>query len=330
MPHRRRTSPAPERITGLTKIWCAGTVTQFTEGIALWHEQDDSRSSTEQIALAGRRRRARMPSLPDHGLIQGLVVNQDRMLANLEIRHRASSMPLKHPARTGEHRDIPGDYYALVQAAAMRTSQDGTPLLQQLGIEAASARRHAGRRAAGRRVRPGAISRPAGQDLRRARAADVSRISTRERQKPSSPCCAPGRCGTVFSLGNDVPLLVTSDQVSALDRIAADAVPAKGSTSTQLSLSVDSNNSPTSCRTTWSKHEIQAEFAGQTKRACRGSSPWSRSMRRHGYLVGNKARASTRRAGRSAGVPLPAGLLDGSQLAEPRFTAATKAPRPAT
>ena len=134
MPHKKNPVRS-ERIAGLARI-VRGYVTPVTEGIALWHERDISHSSTERIALPDAAIALDYLLYLTTGLIEGLVVDRDRMLANLESTGGLiyTSSILLELVGSGMSRE---DAYALVQAAAMRTWQDGTPLLQTLGIEAA-------------------------------------------------------------------------------------------------------------------------------------------------------------------------------------------------
>jgi adenylosuccinate lyase len=134
MPHKKNPVRS-ERIAGLARI-VRGYVTPVTEGIALWHERDISHSSTERIALPDAAIALDYLLYLTTGLIEGLVVDRDRMLANLESTGGLiyTSSILLELVGSGMSRE---DAYALVQAAAMRTWQDGTPLLQTLGTEAA-------------------------------------------------------------------------------------------------------------------------------------------------------------------------------------------------
>ena len=59
-------------------------MTPVTEGIALWHERDISHSSAERIALPDAAIALDYLLYLTTGLIEGLVVDPDRMLANLE------------------------------------------------------------------------------------------------------------------------------------------------------------------------------------------------------------------------------------------------------
>jgi adenylosuccinate lyase len=135
MPHKKNPIRS-ERICGLARL-VRGYVTPVTEGMALWHERDISHSSVERIALPDAS--IALDFLLDQttGLIEGLVVNPDRMLANLESTGGLiyTSSILLELVASGMSRE---DAYALVQAAAMTTWQDGTPLLETLGAEAAA------------------------------------------------------------------------------------------------------------------------------------------------------------------------------------------------
>lgn len=133
-----------------------------------------------------------------------------------------------------------------------------------------------------------------------------------------------GKVRDVYSLGDDVLLLVASDRVSAYDHVLPTPIPDKGKILTQLSLwwfeqlaDVVPNHLVDA--------EIPAEFAGRAT-ACRKLSMVPVECVARGYLAGSGWR-EYRQSGSVCGVPLPAGLLDGSQLPEPIFTPATKAPR---
>jgi phosphoribosylaminoimidazole-succinocarboxamide synthase len=119
-------------------------------------------------------------------------------------------------------------------------------------------------------------------------------------------------------------LLVASDRVSAFDHVLETPIPDKGKILTQLSLwwferlaDVVPNHLVDA--------EIPAEFAGRAM-ACRKLSMVPVECVARGYLAGSGLR-EYRQSGSVCGVPLPPGLTDGSQLPEPIFTPATKAPR---
>jgi phosphoribosylaminoimidazole-succinocarboxamide synthase len=133
-----------------------------------------------------------------------------------------------------------------------------------------------------------------------------------------------GKVREVYSLGDDVLLLVASDRISAYDHVLPTLIPDKGKVLTQLSLwwfeqlaDVVPNHLVDA--------EIPAEFAGRAM-ACRKLSMVPVECVARGYLAGSGWR-EYRQTGSVCGVPLPGGLLDGSQLPEPIFTPATKAPR---
>jgi adenylosuccinate lyase len=135
MPHKKNPIRS-ERICGLARV-VRGYVTPVTEGMALWHERDISHSSVERIALPDAAIALDYLLYLTTGLIEGLVVDPDRMLANLESTGGLiyTSSILLELVGSGMSRE---DAYALVQAAAMTTWQDGTPLLQALRTEAAA------------------------------------------------------------------------------------------------------------------------------------------------------------------------------------------------
>jgi adenylosuccinate lyase len=138
MPHKRNPILC-ERICGLARIVRAQVV-PVMEGIPLWHERDISHSSVERI------------SLPDAAigtdyllhltlrLVNGLVVNTERMRANLDATGGLiySSAVLLELVESGLSRE---DAYALTQAAAMHTWESGVPFRETLRKHAADAGR---------------------------------------------------------------------------------------------------------------------------------------------------------------------------------------------
>jgi adenylosuccinate lyase len=135
MPHKKNPIRS-ERVAGLARL-IRGYVTPITEGIPLWHERDISHSSTERIALPDAAIATDYLLNLTTGLIEGLVVDADRMRANLESTGGLlySSAVLLELVSGGLSRE---DAYALVQAAAMRTWDDGTPFRDTLNDEAKS------------------------------------------------------------------------------------------------------------------------------------------------------------------------------------------------
>lgn len=123
----------------------------------------------------------------------------------------------------------------------------------------------------------------------------------------------------------DVVLVVASDRVSAYDHVLEPGIPGKGTVLTQLSLwwfrqladvvpnHVVSADAP----------DVPAEVAGRAM-VCRRLDMFPVECVARGYLTGSGL-AEYREAGAVTGIPLPAGLVDGSRLPEPIFTPATKA-----
>ena len=129
MPHKKNPIRS-ERICGLARVVRA-YVTPVTEGMPLWHERDISHSSVERVALPDA---AIVTDYLLHlttGLMEGLVVDADRMRANLDSRAGLiySSAVLLELVSGGMSRE---DAYALVQPAAMDTWDNGTPFRDSL------------------------------------------------------------------------------------------------------------------------------------------------------------------------------------------------------
>jgi adenylosuccinate lyase len=118
MPHKKNPIRS-ERIAGLARV-VRSYVTPVTEGIPLWHERDISHSSTERIALPDAAIATDYVLHLTVGLVEGLVVDADRMRANMNVTHGLlySSSVLLELVSSGLSRE---EAYALVQAAAMDT-----------------------------------------------------------------------------------------------------------------------------------------------------------------------------------------------------------------
>jgi len=126
--------------------------------------------------------------------------------------------------------------------------------------------------------------------------------------------------------GKDTLLLVASDRISAYDYILDNEIPDKGKVLTQLSLwwfdqlvdiignHVISAQAP----------EVPEAVAGRAVLVQRLDMLAVECIGRS-YLTGSGL-AEYRQTSSVCGVPLPAGLLDGSRLAAPIFTPTTKAP----
>ena len=133
-----------------------------------------------------------------------------------------------------------------------------------------------------------------------------------------------GKVREVYETDDGVLLLVATDRISAFDYVLETEIPDKGKILTQLSLwwfeqltDIVPNHLVDA--------PIPAEFAGRAT-ACRRLNMIPVECVARGYLAGSGL-AEYRESGAVCGVPLPAGLADGSRLPEPIFTPATKAPR---
>lgn len=120
----------------------------------------------------------------------------------------------------------------------------------------------------------------------------------------------------------DVVLVVASDRISAYDHVLPSLIPGKGVVLTQLSLwwfeqLVDIvPNHVVSL-------DVPAEVAGRAM-VCRRLEMFPVECVARGYLTGSGL-VEYRESQTVCGLPLPAGLVDGSRLDAPIFTPATKA-----
>lgn len=128
--------------------------------------------------------------------------------------------------------------------------------------------------------------------------------------------------------GQQVLLMVATDRISAYDHVLSPGIPDKGIILTQLSL--------------WWFEQLAAEGIGNhvvtaevgergVPEAAAGRGMIVQGLEMvgaeaivRGFLTGS-AMAEYRESGTVNGIPLPAGLADGSQLPEPIFTPSTKA-----
>jgi adenylosuccinate lyase len=82
MPHKRNPILS-ERLCGLSRV-LRGFVVPGLENIALWHERDISHSSVERLVLPDALGVAYYVLDRAARLVEGLVVNEERMRANLD------------------------------------------------------------------------------------------------------------------------------------------------------------------------------------------------------------------------------------------------------
>lgn len=132
-----------------------------------------------------------------------------------------------------------------------------------------------------------------------------------------------GKVRDVYADGGDV-ILVASDRVSVYDIVLPTPIPDKGRALTQLSLWWFDQLSGTVPNHVLSSTDVPAQWAGRALR-CRRLDMIGVECIARGYLTGGGLE-EYRATGAVSGVPLPPGLVEGSELPEPIFTPTTKAP----
>jgi adenylosuccinate lyase len=136
MPHKRNPIKS-EQIVGLARV-LRGNAQAALEDVALWHERDISHSSVERIILPDS------TILLDHmqsraiGLVEGMVINTERMRENLGLTYGAlfSQRVLSALVEAGLTRD---EAYRIVQRLAQRAVDERTPLRGLLAADEAGA-----------------------------------------------------------------------------------------------------------------------------------------------------------------------------------------------
>jgi adenylosuccinate lyase len=134
MPHKRNPIKS-EQVTGLARV-LRGNATAAVEDVALWHERDISHSSVERVILPDS------TILLDHmqrrvlALVEGMVVDAQRMRENLELTHGAlfSQRLLLALVAAGSSRD---DAYRVVQRLAQQALDERIPLRSLLTADPA-------------------------------------------------------------------------------------------------------------------------------------------------------------------------------------------------
>jgi len=125
MPHKRNPIVS-ERLCGLARVVRAAA-TVGLENVALWHERDISHSSAERVVLPDAF--LALDYMLDRftWLVDGLVVDPDRMRANLDSSHGLvfSQRILLSLVESGLSRD---KAYGLVQRNALRAWDEGVDL----------------------------------------------------------------------------------------------------------------------------------------------------------------------------------------------------------
>ncbi len=136
MPHKRNPIKS-EQVVGLARV-LRGNAQAALEDVALWHERDISHSSVERIIIPDS------TILLDHlqrrtlSLVEGMVVNAERMRENLELTHGAlfSQRVLLALVEAGAARD---DAYRVTQRLAQRALAERTRLRELLAADPAGA-----------------------------------------------------------------------------------------------------------------------------------------------------------------------------------------------
>jgi adenylosuccinate lyase len=134
MPHKRNPINT-ERVTGLARV-LRGYAQAALENVALWHERDISHSGAERIVLPDATILLHYMQHVMLRIVRGLVVDVDRMRANVELTHGAvfSQRVLLALVEGGMSRD---DAYRVVQESAQRAWDTGSALrglLEERGL----------------------------------------------------------------------------------------------------------------------------------------------------------------------------------------------------
>ncbi len=132
MPHKRNPIKS-EQISGLARV-LRGNAQAALENVALWHERDISHSSVERVILPDSTILIDYLQHRATALVRDLVVDADRMRANLELTHGAlfSQRVLLGLVEQGLSRD---DAYRIAQELAQRAFDTGTPLRDLLAAD---------------------------------------------------------------------------------------------------------------------------------------------------------------------------------------------------
>ena len=132
MPHKRNPILS-ERITGMARL-LRGYAQVGLENVALWHERDISHSSSERVVLPDASIALHYMLVKFNDLVAGMVVDVDRMRANLERTGGLvfSQAVLLALVEKGMTRD---EAYRLVQSHAMAVWEDGGQLYDSLSAD---------------------------------------------------------------------------------------------------------------------------------------------------------------------------------------------------
>jgi phosphoribosylaminoimidazole-succinocarboxamide synthase len=146
----------------------------------------------------------------------------------------------------------------------------------------------------------------------------------------ATPLIGRGKVRDLYAVGDDL-LLVATDRISAFDHVLATGIPGKGKILTQISLfwfdllkplvpnhliTAEVSEFPASL------HPYADQLQGRSMLVKRAAMFPVECVAR-GYLTGSGLK-EYKASGTVCGIPLPAGLLDGSRLPEPLYTPSTK------
>ncbi len=134
MPHKRNPIGS-EQISGLARVLRANAQAAL-EDVALWHERDISHSSVERVILPDSTILIDYLQHRATALVEGMVIDAERMRQNLELTHGAlfSSSLLLALVRAGMGRD---EAYRIVQGAAQRAIGEGVSMREVVAAEPA-------------------------------------------------------------------------------------------------------------------------------------------------------------------------------------------------
>ena len=132
MPHKRNPI-ASENLTGVARV-LRGYASAGLENVALWHERDISHSSVERIVIPDATTLLHYALLRANRLIGDLVVDEERMAANLAstrglVYSQAVLLDLVDAGLTRE------EAYRIVQRNAMKTWDEGGTLHEHLAAD---------------------------------------------------------------------------------------------------------------------------------------------------------------------------------------------------
>ncbi len=132
MPHKRNPIMS-ERMTGMARL-LRGYAQVGLEDVALWHERDISHSSAERVVLPDASIALHYMLVKFDGLIRDLVVDEERMTANLEATRGLvfSQAVLLALVDRGLSRD---EAYRIVQGNAMKAWDGGQSLREVLAAD---------------------------------------------------------------------------------------------------------------------------------------------------------------------------------------------------